>query len=213
MQYTQDYDENMLPIRAVDPCTTNCGYFAWSSASIIQPYLKSRQVLMCPSNTISNSGADGLGVSYTYNWSAGGFPNRSLASIIAPAQVVTFADGIGFPTATTAPVVRYDSGSASWYGYTMVEAGTFAQTSFYGLVDNGIHLEGANYAFADGHVKWQRFATGGVTYNTAMGAAGVTGPTPRPDFYTAADKRGPARLGVIYRAAVSTDPGTASVYN
>ena len=86
IQYSQDYDEQVLPIRS-DPNAALAKYFAWSD--IVQPYLKSRQITLCP------SAISGRTQSYIYNWQIGGFPNRSLASLEIPSLTVQFMDGIG----------------------------------------------------------------------------------------------------------------------
>ena len=202
-QYTQDYDENILPIRsyATCPATGSCGYFAWSSDKIIQPYLKSRQVLICPSNQKA--------VSYSYNFAMGGQPNTNLAAINFPAQTVAFADGVGSDTTNVAPLFQVNAtGAGAWYGYTVNETSPFApaNSDYGGMINCDVHLEGANYLFFDGHVKWQR-AFGNAKYRTPDPGTGT-----EPDFHSASPPRGPVRVGVIYRPD-STDVGDAAAYH
>ena len=201
-QYTQDYDENILPIRSYSTCpgSGSCGYFAWSSDKIIQPYLKSRQVLVCPSNQKA--------VSYSYNFAMGGQPNTNLASIDFPAQTVAFADGVGTDTTNISPLFQVNAtGSGAWYGYTVAETAPSAPANaeYAGLINCEVHLDGANYLFFDGHVKWQH-VWGNSNYRTPNTMTGTV-----PDFYSATPKRGPVRVGVIYRAG-STDVGDGSTY-
>ena len=84
-QYTQDYDELTIPIRQ----TTTAGSTPFYWSALVQPYLKSYQVLRCPSNSVNVMG-------YTYSFDVGGAgPGRSLADLATPAQTPAFADANG----------------------------------------------------------------------------------------------------------------------
>lgn len=145
MQYTQEYDEKMTP-----------GQFYYGGATypywqyLIQPYLKSKDLFKCPSNTsnekayhggipsdISNnyagnqSGADAQQVMPYY-----GTAIVSLSSLVAPSTTIQIAEcaalsgeGEGVMQMNLAPASR--SGDRLFSG----------------------HLATANYLFADGHVK------------------------------------------------------------
>jgi prepilin-type N-terminal cleavage/methylation domain-containing protein/prepilin-type processing-associated H-X9-DG protein len=190
MQYSQDYDENMMPIR-IDFNR----YFAWSN--IIQPYLKSTQVLVCPSNSDRAQ-------SLTYNWLVGGFPNRSLADFQIPSQTVGFIDCLG--TATLAngagvPISPYffvadETFTGRMFGRVGTAGGTAADSRD-GLANAGVHLEGSNYLFLDGHAKWLKFS-GGVSYEPAM--------NPVPDSLRRDGQLiGVKREGISYRGIVVGD--------
>ena len=155
MQYTQDYDERYLAqVINTDPTTT------LQFGAILQPYLKSKQVFVCPSAAGSNlpltadyptgatatqdhnwvvapptQGGDFLG-SYAMNVQFYSTGAKSLAEITRPSEIALFFDA-AWPES-------YGSGDAK-----------FAAPS-------QRHLEGANICFADGHVK---FGIGKKVYN------------------------------------------------
>ena len=197
IQYSQDYDEQVLPIRS-DLNAAVAKYFAWSD--ILQPYIKSRQIMLCPSAISDRT------QSYVYNWQIGGFPNRSLASYEIPAQTAQFMDGIGFTDAGTdrslAFFVADETFAGRMYGRRVIAGGGQSDTNN-ALASPRIHLEGMNYAFADGHVKWLKYS-GGVTYDNNMSIA-----TASADIKNATSVDGalvgPHREGVSYRGAVVGD--------
>jgi prepilin-type N-terminal cleavage/methylation domain-containing protein/prepilin-type processing-associated H-X9-DG protein len=187
IMYTQDYDERVSgAYNHASPSTTgvcysgSLGYYALWGA-LLQPYLKSTQVLICPSaiaTAYSSPGSTstsvcnfyGYGVSYGWNttglgYNAGG---TTLAQLQTPAEVIMFADDRGAtPTSTLAPGAGYynlfapslftSSGTYPIYdsagnGWWTNEY-TGATTDSVGRI-NQRHFDGANVAFVDGHVKW-----------------------------------------------------------
>ena len=146
-QYVQDHDER-YPLVWADH--NNNGLFTtpeigWVDA--LNPYLKSRQIFQCPSETNSptaNSYAYGYS-DYFYNWALGPitgageptFPSANAAQLASPSLTLLAGDfqtrgANSFTAGGTGP------GLANWFS-------TGDQTR---------HLEGANYAFCDGHVTW-----------------------------------------------------------
>ena len=123
LQYSQDYDEMTLPVRL----NFSSG-FTWSN--IIQPYLKSRQILVCPSNSI------GTAQSYTYNFLVANDPAngalRNIASLQIPAQTVQFTDGIGISDTNInlAPIffVADESLPGRMFGRVMISGTTATDT-------------------------------------------------------------------------------------
>ena len=160
LQYTQDYDEKMVPYSS-DGTT---GGFSHNWGTALQPYLKSVQIFTCPSN--SN---DVVGYTYSAEIARAG---KALAALPLPSQSVMFADGQGGnPSTGTASTMipptfmrslaffanppgssgrRLSSGSvmgtAVWFNYSPSQGSVIADR----------HLEGSNYSFADGHVKWYK---------------------------------------------------------
>ena len=135
MQYTQDYDEHLFGFYTGTP------YFTWMNR--LQPYMKSVQIFHCPSETDSSiiGGVTTDNTSYCYNnlylsdsgntASAGGV---SLAAIGFPSETVIFAETVG---------------RAGTQKYTCNPTGSNKPEA--------PHLEGGNFAFVDGHVKWSPY--------------------------------------------------------
>jgi prepilin-type N-terminal cleavage/methylation domain-containing protein/prepilin-type processing-associated H-X9-DG protein len=160
LQYSQDYDEKVLPTQTAVGGTI---YFAW--VDIIDPYLKSRQVLRCPSG-ISNM------TSYSYNGSFG-VAARASSSVELAAQVPTFVDSYG--THSTLGNLRstyFATGSPNLVIGRSIDPGAGSVTGSFvwdlaAMPATTRHLEGLNMAFADGHVKWFKAVGTGVT-NTSQ---------------------------------------------
>jgi prepilin-type N-terminal cleavage/methylation domain-containing protein/prepilin-type processing-associated H-X9-DG protein len=174
MQYTQDYDER-TPLRdgAAPGDVTASNPYGWADA--IQPYLKSTQIYKCPSatGTFSNDPTQEGYTTYFYNT---GVNNSSMAAIEYPSQTLLNGDGKvekarhasnGCITGTTStPITDADAGQAgqgTWgVSGTPCTSGDFDPTNainYLGAAGGadtafGRHLDGANYSFVDGHVKW-----------------------------------------------------------
>ncbi len=143
-QYTQDYDEKLL----IQAPVANQHFGA-----ILQPYLKSRQIFLCPSATgsiatpttppgdpqdhiwqmpdLNSAGVlDPFNGSYGMNLNLSG--GAALASINSPSTLGMFFD-------STWPQVGGISITASNFG---------------ALYDASRHFDGLNICYADGHAKW-----------------------------------------------------------
>jgi prepilin-type N-terminal cleavage/methylation domain-containing protein/prepilin-type processing-associated H-X9-DG protein len=197
-QYTQDYDEISVPFRQAGAGSTP---FRWPV--LLQPYLKSNQIMRCPSTTAATAH-----LSYTYNWFVGidnaSSAPRAISDIPLPAQSPMFADAVGV-YATTGPT---DISPDAW-GFVrgpvvqMANAGILARqiqgspAAFNGarqaLIEGDRHLGGANYAFVDGHVKWMAAVTHTAFHAEVTGATGsgeFGAPRRIPDDHAQAPKRG-----------------------
>jgi prepilin-type N-terminal cleavage/methylation domain-containing protein/prepilin-type processing-associated H-X9-DG protein len=158
-QYVQDYDERYPSWRLV------AGNNDWGWASNypgqapIWPYTKSDQILACPSDTVSNVSwppSSGAYSDYFYNSCVGASQASQCGQATLPRHISDF-------DATTMTVLLGDgiSGTASsdsnGRGWTVTTGGPAqAHGTFAPTTSGKRHLEGANYAFADGHVKWYR---------------------------------------------------------
>jgi prepilin-type processing-associated H-X9-DG protein len=161
IQYSQDYDERN--VRTDARVTANRAYWG----QMIQPYLKSTQILQCPSDTnstglpdtgyITAGVADGYPAlthcSYIYN---GNLSDLSLAGVVAPSTTVAVTDG-GYQGSTTAPFVIRNSLKPSSYNLADPSNGNVNGTTNVGwAAPADRHLETTCVLYADGHVKSQR---------------------------------------------------------
>jgi prepilin-type N-terminal cleavage/methylation domain-containing protein/prepilin-type processing-associated H-X9-DG protein len=159
MQYVQDYDEK-FPANFTEVVTTEPNYILYPVA--VHPYIKSKQVWVCPSEsvgtgipaTIAKDGwVGGDRVDYYYNYSIGGY------------------NGAGAQTLSLAAIQTVAEVFLLWDMHPNLHAsdfnGNYAADAFRpGMAGGkGRHLDGENYAFADGHVKW--LARKSVPYNSA----------------------------------------------
>jgi len=189
MQYTQDYDDT-LPRRG--KATEVGASIGWADS--LQPYLKSTQVFQCPSE-VNPPNADPSQAGYTDYWYNGELNTKSLAILAFPSQTVMNGDGqtgiqSGFETGNAR--YDYDGCSETKLDGTYVDSAgcssstTPAPIKWEDITDYqsplGRHLDGANYSFADGHVKWLKAngannETSSVIWNdhSPMDGPGMTG--------------------------------------
>lgn len=149
-QYTQDYDEKIPAPIAPYP---GGGY---AMIQLLQPYLKSTQLLICPSDSAPGNVGWGAAVqeksSYIWNDLYADLASNSMASVEDTSGTVMFFDGddlgangnIGYFHAET-PALAIVSGSPS---YLIPGTATYPAGRIYAR-----HLETANFGFLDGHVK------------------------------------------------------------
>jgi prepilin-type N-terminal cleavage/methylation domain-containing protein/prepilin-type processing-associated H-X9-DG protein len=172
MQYTQDYDERYPRFAGTAPIV------GWADA--LQPYLKSTQILQCPSESTPPS-TDPSVVGYTdysYNMmlssDTGGnvIVGKSLASIEQPTLTVMALDDYSFLA------ISYNWGcgigaSCEGPGYAPGPAKT-------GAVKR--HLDGQDIVFCDGHVKWYKAATNELFANVYNATTPLTTSLSNPTF-------------------------------
>lgn len=177
MQYVQDYDEKMPPIKINSAAnTTLANPHGWADS--LQPYLKSNQIFWCPSDTNSMpietsapfaGGPDPTNyltgyTSYFMNDVAGG---QAQAAFAYPAQTVLLGDGGSGATSNA----RYSANGCHEGRAGVADASKVCAsgTSVRARVPQGgykAHLDGTNWAFADGHVKWLK--GDGTRYSTSV---------------------------------------------
>jgi prepilin-type N-terminal cleavage/methylation domain-containing protein/prepilin-type processing-associated H-X9-DG protein len=141
-QYTQDYDERFPQNGGPAPCTTYSGGFPQSWATTLQPYMKSTQVFVCPSDA-----RNGTTASYGDNMLIGGYGNSG-------STIQVFAINQSQLQAPAITILLFESSAA---GYNTIACHDFTN-GFYNDVEYARHLEGSNWAFADGHVKWLKLS-------------------------------------------------------
>jgi prepilin-type N-terminal cleavage/methylation domain-containing protein/prepilin-type processing-associated H-X9-DG protein len=166
MQYTQDYDEKYPIFQYVYDASlpSRQYYYYWNE---LHPYIRSTQIWACPSqsgSSFSSAGyiADGVfsitdQINYTYN---GSLHQQALSAVESPSEVFmswdvqngyawsAYAYGSNYNVTNPAlgAVVDYATAKTGDRGRT--PQGQINSPSF------SRHLEGDNYLFADGHVKW-----------------------------------------------------------
>ena len=157
LQYAQDYDEKFTPQYTegsgaagfvavnVDSSTADKGW-----AELLQPYLKSRQIFQCPSESTLQAAAGNN--EYTDYWYNLNLSRRNQATIEYSSLCVLGGDGISDNSQYNMDGLESTAASAVGTGRARVGHGLR-------------HLSGSNYAFADGHVKWLPGAGGNTAYS------------------------------------------------
>lgn len=136
-QYTQDYDERYPIVSVNDTGASAQNPHGWADA--LQPYLKSTQIFQCSSDRSQESNSNPTAPGYTDYWYNARLNGLEQKAINLAASTLMFGDGNDGTDATNA---RYSLKAlpAAW----RTDSSSPAMR----------HLEGANYAFTDGHVKW-----------------------------------------------------------
>jgi len=139
--YTQDYDEQM-------PTLIHSDHTAW--IEVIFPYVKSKQLFVCPSSTNPGT-SNNTWVPVAKNPD---FLPRPIVVDYYPNIRVMKPSSLGTISLAAIPTVSdtflmWDCGPALSYMNTGDPAG-----SNHLRITGGRHLEGDNYSFVDGHVKW-----------------------------------------------------------
>ncbi len=147
MQYTQDYDEKMVPLLN----RVGANYFVYPQ--LLAPYVKNSQIYECPN--LGNLGTckieDGYpsyGMNVALQPGNENTPPISMAAINTPAELLLLTENHASTVACGTVVGNY----STWY--TNVAASRPFDYALY--VPNGQHFNGPNVLFADGHVKWQK---------------------------------------------------------
>jgi prepilin-type N-terminal cleavage/methylation domain-containing protein/prepilin-type processing-associated H-X9-DG protein len=151
MQYSQDYDDRLIPTYTYYRAGFN-DLVWWED--LIQPYTKSYNIVLCPSRSAPSTKPDNR---------PPGYPNPLLTSYVANE---IYADGAGvaiFPPmrstvgrplamfeepTTTILITELIPGQRELFKWDQTDLGAGPSH-----IDKR-HLDGCNYLYADGHVKW-----------------------------------------------------------
>ena len=151
LQYTQDYDEKFLTQRLTGPANQMSHY-----GDILQPYIKSKQLFVCPSSSGSDAPlASGVPTdSKDHNWTATApIPGGDFKGSYA---MNDFADGRALAELTQ-PTLLPIFFDAAWP--SSVGTGDYATFPLFPSTNPSVrttyrHFEGVNLCYADGHVKY-----------------------------------------------------------
>ena len=162
LQYNQDFDET-FPLSVVTPVATPPPGALVGWADAIQPYIKNRQVFSCPGEPFPQTDIP-YNAGYTDYWmnKNAGDGQQTVPLCANPSLTILLGDGGSTGSAILAnSTARYRSNGCNGAG-----DGTAAGMDRFQPVCPGSglarnlggggwrHSEGANYGFADGHVKW-----------------------------------------------------------
>ena len=169
IQYTQDYDERYPGIFqnvAGGASFDSSADIPWPTA--IQPYLKNIQVYQCPSEQ-TDATVNRFAKGYIDYWYNRDFHRLAVARITEPTWTMINGDADGSRAAVNVSgclttFSDTDLSNRCNPGDVTNDAIPSSYRLFYGAER---HFDGANYAFADGHVKWlkwEAYKYGNVTY-------------------------------------------------
>ena len=154
-QYTQDYDEKFpgyyTDLNASNSYTTSDPIVANSDkgwTEMIEPYLKSKQIFQCPSESTPPPAATSNGTGYS-DYFMNSFVGGSAIGVLGQPTIGGINEAA--LTATALTILVGDGGAfasenqlGSW-PFDNNDPGRYRR-----------HLGGNNFCFTDGHVKWYR---------------------------------------------------------
>ncbi len=184
-QYIQDYDEKY-------PLIAGNSLPAQGWAIQMQPYLKSSQIFQCPSESTAPTAAQITAGTANYSdyWYNSRLAGRSQAQVDQVSSTVINGDGengsaayafngegvtLGITNDGTTPTTTTGATNAVPPSATL--PGGTNQT--FGLR----HLDGLNYGFADGHVKWLKSGSNVILNKVADGTETYQYSGQNPTFF------------------------------
>ena len=174
MQYTQDYDER-FPLTYVSstPPYSASNPRGWADA--VQSYVKSLQIFQCPSERNAPNSDP----------TSSGYTDYSVNMMLSSDVGGNFMNGRALADFTVMHLDDYSFNARSFnWGCKLATACTTAGLATLDTAVSTRHLEGQNFSFCDGHVKW--FRSGDATssakvYNArTLGSVSLNSPTFNP---------------------------------
>ena len=184
LQYVQDYDENYpLAVTGLTGASGTGTPVGWADS--IQPYLKSTQIYQCPSDS-NGPNPDPTQPGYTDYWynanmsssmngdAIVGNSNVAVSIAVLDNATLTIMNGDGESANGTASYRCNGASSTNPTQYNDVTKPVASTTQGYVSTTAVVnrHLDGTNFLFADGHVKWNK--------TNASGAKGTIYRAPTP---------------------------------
>jgi len=154
MMYFQDFDEQGPIGYDTKFAWPNSYWWYWwqvSWTNLIEPYVKNRQVFLCPSGAkVTSLNPYNIPSNYCANyWVIGAQWGFSMAAFDRPAEIINITERADNPT--------WENYYATWP--TPGTPPTWAAGNL-SRVAWTRHQQGCNYSFLDGHAKWMRDAQG-----------------------------------------------------
>lgn len=192
MMYAQDYDEQwgfttFYDCFAYPSGTYNYGAFGWPIT--LQPYIKNRQMLVCPSDSEKACFSKTGGTGYFAMLTAAGYaPASDTQAALAAAFPLSYAANIqlGWSTSGGSNSMAGIVNPAKCFLVSELGMGSYTYSVYY--MDPGYgtptrweagarHNEGRNWMFCDGHAKWEKEfcapGTANATVRSAYQSRGV----------------------------------------
>jgi len=143
LQYVQDYDETFLIA-----CRWPLGDIAvlrnWYQE--LTPYMKSTQILICPSSRVHGYGWNYQNFGYWNSPNLTSGPCRELSMVKEPAECIILGDN---------PSTGQYAANSTLYIYGPTQSSNTATVTPGDIINTcRRHNGGGNYAFVDGHAKW-----------------------------------------------------------
>ena len=162
MQYTQDYDETYPNYNTYDGVDETAPYWY----DMVEPYLKSMEVLRCPSSrtasiSIGHYGANAMLIKSAHGIGTSYQPSPKLAEVNFPASTYMVMDSGARRVIPAGATLSVLNGSSNHYlpGVGSFKENTAINSAYQDDYQNGRHFLGVNVTFADGHAKWVQSST------------------------------------------------------
>ena len=190
MMYAQDYDEHWGFTTWRDCYDASNAWYPGSMAwpITLQPYIKNRQMLVCPSDTDAACFSKTGNTFFLMLTAAGYAPTADTAAALAAAFPLSYATNIalGWSTAGGANTMAAIQSPSKCFLASELGKGSYAYSVWYMQPGYGAparweagarHNEGRNWLFCDGHAKWAKEmcapGTDATTVYNAYTAAGI----------------------------------------
>jgi prepilin-type processing-associated H-X9-DG protein len=150
IQYTQDYDETYPRYSLNDYDPADSSVRGWTL--LVQPYLKSVQIFQCPSEK-TNPDDTAITRGYSDYWMNLYVYGGASGTATAVPKLSQFSN-------TAQTIINFDGWQwqsnmrLGWNDFNNRCISHLGSDDYYNMARR--HLDGANYSFADGHVKWYR---------------------------------------------------------